>query len=545
MNWYNETITTVIENVAKQNHNLKAIIQGNKSLTYENLLNKASRVATGMRNLGITIGEHIGVLHPNDIVVPVLHHASACLGTVYVPFNVMFSPRELRDLLKHSDISVLFVGGEYKGKHLAEHVLEVLPELSRKKDPKLDLPEHPKLKWIVQVDDKDPFHGSFLSLDELEETGAKDTLPFVNRTPQPESVSHLLYTSGTTAFPKGVLLTHRGVLGGSFYWGEAHRLTDNDRCLSLLPFYHTSGLIVQWLSIHLRGGPIHILEKYHRIDVKEVLETVERERITVMGAFDTLLLQILEHPERGQYDLSSWEKTSSFPGSSYDIRVKAGLKHIVCLYSLTEASNPVSLVMPEDERYDIRRKSVGRPLPGVEVKIVDPESEQVLPPGVSGEILFRGWNRLVGYYKPGPEEVTDKIFDKEGYLKTGDRGYLDNEGYLYFQGKYKDVIKTGGENVSPLEIENILLSELPGIVQAQVVGISDELWGEAVTAFIEIEPIRTFTVEDVLKTCREKLASFKVPKYVFFIKHEDWPMTSTGKIRKEELRRRVDYNKLR
>ena len=539
MDWYNKTITSAIEKVVEQNPNAEALVRGDQRVTYEELVNMASRIASGMKGLGITSGEHVAILHPNDIVVQVLHYASSCLGTVCVPLNVMLSPRELRHVLEHADVKVLFVGGTHKDKPLAEFVLEAVPELRHARDPKLDLSGHPKLKWIVQTEPEDFSHDAFLRLNDLEETGTKTPLPFVNQEAKPESISHLLYTSGSTAFPKGVLLTHRGILGSAFYWGEALCVTGTDRCLTLLPYYHTAGLIVQWLDVHLRGGCVHILKRYHPIDFKEVMETVQRERITVMGAFDPLLKRILEHPERSQYDLSSWQKTSSFAGVSYDNRVKAGLSRIVSLYSLTEASNPVTLMMPEERRYEIRRNSVGRPLPGVEVKIVDPNTEEKLPPGVSGEVRFRGWNRMVGYYKPGPEESPENVFDKEGFFKTGDRGYLDNEGYLYLQGRYKEMIKSGGENIFPLEIENFLCNEVPGILLAQVVGVSDDQWGEVVTAFVEVAPGMVYLPQDIIKICKDKMASFKVPKHVFLLKSEDWPMTSTAKVRKDELQRRA------
>ncbi|MBI3013531.1 MAG: acyl--CoA ligase [Candidatus Tectomicrobia bacterium] len=539
MEWYNETITGAVAKVVEQNPNAEAAVRDDQRVTYEELVNRASRIASGMKQLGITSGEHIAILHPNDIVVQVLHYASNCLGTVCVPINAMLSPRELSHILAHADVKLLFVGGMYKDKPLAEVVLEAIPELRQARGPNLDFSGHPKLKWVVRTEPGDLFHRAFLRLNELEQTGAKNPLPFVNQEAKPESISHLLYTSGSTAFPKGVLLTHRGILGAAFYWGEALGLTSADRCLTLLPYYHTAGLIVQWLDVHLRGGCVHILKRYHPIDFKEVMETVQRERITVMGAFDPLLKRILEHPERSQYDHSSWQKTSSFAGVSYDIRVKAGLSRVVCLYSLTEASNPVTLMMPEEKRYEIRRNSVGRPLPGVEVKIVAPDTEKELPPGVSGEIRFRGWNRMVGYYKPGPEETPDNVFDQEGFFKTGDRGYLDNEGYLYLQGRYKEMIKSGGENIFPLEVENFLCNEVPGIVLAQVVGVSDDRWGEVVTAFVEVAPGMVYTPPDIINICKEKMASFKVPKHVFFMESEDWPMTSTAKVRKDELQRKA------
>jgi fatty-acyl-CoA synthase len=533
MEWYNETIASALDKTVRRNPDAEALVQRDQRVTYQELADRVRQIATGMGRIGITRGKHIGVLHPNDIIVQILHYSSACLGTVYVPVNTMFSPRDLRYILGHADISMLFVGGKYRDRPIAEILIEALPELRQMDGPNLVLPEHPKLRWIVQVDPGKPLSAAFVTMDELEKAGAEKPLPFVNKEIKPEDISHLVYTSGSTAFPKGALLTHRGMVNGAFWWGEALTLSSSDRYLALLPFSHTGGLIVSSMDTLLRGGCLNIVES---IDPIEVMEIVQREKITGMGAFDAILHRILEHPERSKYDLSSWQKTSSFSGAPYDRRIEAGISHAVCFYALTEASNPVSIVMPDEKRHNIRRNSNGRPLPGVEVRIVSLETEEELPPGIQGEVRFRGWNRLVGYYKPGPDETPEKVFDRDGFFRTGDYGYLDDEGYLYITGRYKDIIKTGGENVSPLEVENFLCDEVPGVVMAQVVGVPDELWEQAVTAFIEVKPGINYTAHDIIKICKEKLTAFKVPKHVFFIGPEDWPMTSTSKIRKNELR---------
>ena len=536
MDWYNDTIASALDKAIRRNPSAEALVQRDQRVTFRELRHRARKIATGMSRMGVARGEHIGVLHSNDMIVQILHYASACFGTVYVPLNIMFSPRDLRYILGHADITMLFVGGQYRGRPLTEILMEALPELKQMNGPQLVLPDHPKLRRIIQIDHGKPVATGFVTMGELEKAGAEKPLPFVNREVKPEDISHLVYTSGSTAFPKGALLTQRGMAGAGFWWGKAFAISSSDCYLCLLPFYHTGGLTVSSMATLLRGGCVHIVESF---DPVEIMETVERERITGMGAFDAMLYRILDHPERSRYDLSSWQKTSSFSGAPYDRRIEAGLSHVVCFYSLTEASNPVSIVMPDEKRHNIRRNSNGRPLPGVEVRIVNPDTEEELAPEVRGEVRFRGWNRFAGYYKPGPDEAPKKVFDRDGFFRTGDYGYLDDEGYLYITGRYKDIVKTGGENVSPLEVENFLCDEVAGVITAQVVGVPDEYWGEAVTAFLEVKAGINYTAQDIIKICKEKLTGFKVPKYVFFIGSEGWPLTSTSKIQKNELRSRA------
>jgi fatty-acyl-CoA synthase len=535
MNWHDETITSAVARAARARPSSDALVQHDQRVTYKELIDKAAQLATGMGRMGVRSGDHIAVLYPNNIGVQIVHLASACLGTVYVPLNVMLGPDELSYLLLSADITTLFVGGKYRDTNLIDLLLKAIPELNRCKGSELVLPKFPKLKRIIQIADGPITAPGLIPFESVMKNGATNPLPFVNTASKPENISHLLYTSGSTATPKGVLLTQRGVVGASYLWGEALALTSNDHSLALMPFYHTGGLFISSLPVLLRGGYVCMFEK-GAFDAKEALEIIQRERVTVAAGFDPQVQAILEHPDRSQYDLSSLQKLLNFTKSAYDRRTAEGIPLLVGFYALTEGSNPVSAVMPNEKNYAVRRDSNGPALPGVELKIVDSNTGEKLPPGTTGEIAFRGWNRFAGYYKPGPNEVAEKVFDADGFFRTGDLGYLDADGNLYFMGRSKDLIKTGGENVSPLEIENFLTKEFPGIVLAQVVGVPDTKWGETVTAFVEAKPAFNYTAEEIIKKCKAHLSAFKVPKNVVFVKPGKWPTSPTAKIRKNDLR---------
>ena len=535
MNWQDETITSTIARAAKEWSGSIALAQKDQRVTYQELIDTATQIATGLSRMGVRGGDHIAVLYPNYIIVQILHLVSACVGAVYVPLNVMLGTDELSYLLSSADITILLVGGKYRGSSLLDVLSRTIPELSQCKGSELNLPKFPKLKKIVKIDKESNTSPGLIPFEDVLNNGATNRLPFVNPTSKPEHVSHLLYTSGSTATPKGVLLTQRGVVGASICWAEALALTSSDRSLALMPFYHTGGLFISSMPFLLHGGYVCMFRD-GAFDAKEALEIIQRERITVAAGFDPQVQAILEHPDRSQYDLSSLKKLLNFTGSAYDRRTAEGIPLLVGFYAMTEGTNPICAVMPSETRYSIRRNSCGPALPGVELKIIDPATGDKLPPRITGEIAFRGWNRFAGYYNPGPNETADKVFDGNGFFRTGDLGYLDEDGNLYFLGRRKDMIKTGGENVSPLEIEIFLMKEFPGVVLAQVVGVPDARWGEAVTAFVELKPDAKYTADDIIKKCKEHLTAFKVPKKVIFIESGKWPTSATAKIRKIDLR---------
>lgn len=525
--WWNGTVAGALDHLARCCPDSEAIVHNDRRLTYREFSERATAVACGLASLGIRQGDHVGILHPNHLNVQILHYAVARLGAVYVPFNISLSAADLRQLVAHSEVSVLLVGGAYRETPLINSLAAALPELRTPPGAALRLPGHPKLRTVFNVG-----HG----LTDLERLGTRTTLPPHDGT-NATDISHIVYTSGSTRLPKGARLRHRGVLGAAFYWGEALCLTASDRFLVTLPFCHTGGLFLSALSVLLRGGCLHITDRFEE---REVLEIVRRERITAMGALDYQLRRMAKLIDAGGYDISSWTKSYS-QAASYQLRARLGIKHIVCFYAMTEASNPVALVMPDEHRESIRSASNGRPLPGVEVRIVDPGSGTQLGPMVKGEIRFRGWNCFAGYHNPCDDDLPARVFDADGFFRTGDCGYLDDEGYLWLTGRYKDMIKSGGENVSALEVEDWIVNHVPGVEAAKVVGVPDERWGEAVTAFIELRPGAALAPDEIIDQCKGRLSAYKIPKHVFLVNANEWPVSSAEmiKVRKDVLRARA------
>lgn len=528
--WCNGTLAGALEHVTQWHADDEAIVYHNTRLSYREFSAAVARAADGLAGLGVRAGHLIGVLHANHPHVQILQFAVARLGATFVPFNVALSPADLSQLVAHSDVGFLIVGGAYRGRPLRDALLEAMAGLSlpQREDitAGLALASHPALQVIVDL-------GQDMSV--LEQAARGAVARYAGTTA--EDISHIVYTSGSTRFPKGARLRHRGMLGGGFYWGEAFGLESADRVLVTLPFFHTGGLVLSGLSALLRGACIHIIDQF---DECEVIEIVQRERITTLGLLDYQLRRVAELAATGRYDISSWTKGHT-QAASYALRRELGLQRIVGFYAMTEASNPAALVMAEEQRESIRSSANGRPLPGVELRIVDPETGALLGPMERGEIRFRGWNRFAGYHRPAPEDMPNRVFDSGGFFCTGDCGYLDADGYLYLTGRYKDMIKSGGENVSALEVEDWLVNQIEIVEAAKIVGVPDERWGEAVVAFIELSEGKCARAQDIIDACKGRLSAWKIPKHVFFLKAHEWPISSTEmiKVRKEDLRARA------
>ncbi|MBI5968345.1 MAG: acyl--CoA ligase, partial [Deltaproteobacteria bacterium] len=340
-------------------------------------------------------------------------------------------------------------------------------------------------------------------------------------------------TSGSTAFPKGALRNHRSLIGIAHYLiDEALHISEVDRLLSYFPFYHIAGCVYLVLGAHLKGSTLYLMEAF---EPEEALRLVDQEKITFLGGFETHFNLLINHPHFRKYDVTSARKVLLATGPEWYDRVReAGMGSEVLAhhYGFTEGTG---VVVPHEEKdYAKRKYTNGKPFPGIEVKIVDPETGSKKAPGEAGEICLRGWTLFQGYYKM-PEE-TRRSMDEEGFFHTGDYGWFDEEGFLYYRGRYKMMIKTGGENVSEKEVE-VVLEEHRDIKAVQVVGVPDPLWGEAVTAVIEVKPGKILHKEDLVNFCRGKLAGFKIPKNVVFIQAHEWPVTPTGKIIKADLKK--------
>jgi fatty-acyl-CoA synthase len=345
-------------------------------------------------------------------------------------------------------------------------------------------------------------------------------------------VVNMQYTSGTTGFPKGVMLTHRNILNNGLGIGDNQRLTKKDIVCLPVPLFHCFGLVLGMMAVLTHGSTAALLEWF---DPLLVLATIQKEKCTAVYGVPTMFIAELNHPMFKMFDLSSL-RTGIMAGSPCPIeamRQVIDLMHmteVTICYGLTESS-PVMTQTRFDDSLEVKVETVGRELPGVEVTIRDPETGEECPGGVRGEFCCKGYNTMKGYYKM--PEATGQCIDKQGWLHSGDLGVKDKDGNFRVTGRIKDMIIRGGENIYPKEIEDFLYT-MPGIKDVQVVGIASGKYGEEVGAFVILHKDITMNEEDVRDFCRGQISRFKIPKFVFFV--DSYPLTSSGKIQKYLLR---------
>ncbi|MCX7264861.1 MAG: AMP-binding protein [Burkholderiales bacterium] len=349
----------------------------------------------------------------------------------------------------------------------------------------------------------------------------------------PQDVAQILYTSGTTSFPKGAMVCHGPLLQNNWFATTCLELVPSDRYLSCVPLFTATGTFYT-LAMWLSGAAMVIAERF---EPRLFCELVQKERITVSFFVDTIVQDLKGFAERARYDLSSLRtgtgaplSQASFLFASHDL----GVPELIGVYGMSETSNAVVRTRVTDS-IEKRSRTNGRPVDGVEIRIADAKTNETLPAGTVGEVCIRGYVIMKGYYKM-PEE-TSKTFDEQGWLHSGDLGELDQEGYLVYRGRVKEMIKPGGFNVATQEIE-LFLKTYPGVKQAVVVGVPDVRMGEIGYAYIELQPGHQVDAVQLQAYCREHIAGYKVPRYVEFI--TEWPMTGSQKIRKLELKARAE-----
>ena len=500
-------------------------------------LNRAARSwARTLIGLGVEPGEHVGILLTTRPEFVELLFGIAMAGAVAVPVNARYQPGELAYLVKDADLVVLATTGKVADSlDFADRLHQALPSLAGQAESGLlAMPEAPKLRQIICIDE--PCEAGLLSKAKAFELGkAVDEAEIdrrINGT-DPQSIGLILYTSGTTANPKGCLIRHRGIVGNSRNLADRYEMRQGDRFWSPLPIFHIAGILPLVAAIDRRGTYLTIPS----FDAGVALQMLERERAThAYPCFVTIMQDLIEHPRFADTDLSSVRlMNSNFAVQPAWIkeRMSAAMPHAVQVgtYGLTEGSGTICTSRPDDP-YEARTGRLGVPLADWEVKIVDPETGAECPTGAQGEIIARGPNMLAGYYN-APEKTAESI--RDGWLHTGDIGSFDADGQIMFHGRTKDMLKVGGENVAAAEIEAALQSH-PAVKLAQVVGVPHPRYVEIPAAFVELAPGATASAEELLAHCDGKIAKFKIPRHIRFV--SEWPM-STSKIQKFRLRDRL------
>lgn len=534
LEWSHLTIGKALKEASEKWGNREALISKSQRLTYSELYHKACQLAWGLSKLGIKKGDHVATIFGIAPEWVITKYALHIIGAVIVPVNVNFKTKEIGFVLKQADVKALITVDKLRYGNYLEILAEVDGEIPLAKEKIVHSKALPHLEKIICFS---PQKNRFLhcyDFYEVMDSGSDYTLKNIDELQdrvKPDDICNILFTSGSTAFPKGAVHTHTSLLGiGIYIFGKTFNLNASHKMLCYFPLYHIGGCVYFTLAALTHGCAMYVNE----FIPDEILPIIDNEKISLYLGFEYHFNSLADHPRFRNYDLSSVTRILLAGGPEwYDKcqKIFPRAEIIANHYGFTEGTG-VS-VLPSETDYETRKNTNGKPWPGIEVKVVDPSTGKRLPPGKGGELCLRGWSRFQEYYK-NPEE-TKKAIDSEGFFKSGDYGWMDEKGNVTYRGRYKMMIKTGGENVSEREVE-VFLETIPGIKSVVVVGVPDPNWGEAVTAVIELESAASLTKENVREFCKNKIARFKIPKNVLFIDGRDWPLLGSGKINKIHLK---------
>ena len=487
---------------------------GDKRLSYSEFRTEVRQLAKGLHALGVRRGDKVALLMGNQAEWLIADFAVTSLGAILVAVNTWWKQSELQHALVTTEASVLLMVDSYLG----NDYLSVLSSMG-------DLAEVcPRLRHLVVLGASVPAHA--LRYEALLEGGRAvpdAAIDAAQQAVQPDDTAYLLFTSGSTSRSKAVRLTHRGCIENCHGIGENMHLTEQDRVLIPTSMFWSFSCVNALFAVMTHGGSLVLLFKY---DTGDMLRQIEQERCTGAYTLPHIVQALREHPELATRDLSSW-RTGICRSSLVDIMAQIGPKEMVTGYGLTECYGH-SVQTDGRSPLSERRRHCGRPLPGVEMKVIDPETGSLVPAGTAGEILLRG-HATPGYYND-PERTREAI-DAEGWFHTGDVGVLDDAGMLAFKGRFKELIKTGGINVSPADVEEVLM-EHPDVQQAVVVGIPDAARDEIVAAMVVVKPGAQVDPSALIAHCRRTAAVFKVPRFLQLVTEQDIPLTDTGKVHK-------------
>ena len=533
------TIPQVLTRTAAEHGNRDALVfpQLNLRWSYREFAERVDRAARGLFAIGIQRGEHVAIWATNVPEWVVVQFATARIGAVLVTINPAYRPFELKYVLEQSDAVALVLVPRFKSSDYYAMLNEVCPELAGSTPGQIRSSHFPKLRWVVAIDQAAPSGG--ITFDELYLRGdatSQASLEAASAALKPSDAINIQYTSGTTGFPKAATLSHRNLLMNVFYSASCLRLTAEDRMCIPVPFYHCFGCVLGTLMAATHGAAMIVPAE--SFNPTATLDAIEQERATSLYGVPTMFIAELQDPTFASRDLKSL-RTGTMAGSPCPIEVMRqvvdlmGAKEVTIGYGQTEAS-PIVTQTRFDDPINLRVETVGRPIPGIEVKVVDPATGAVLGDNEQGELCSRGHVVMLGYYKN--PQATAAAIDADGWLHSGDLAVRLPNGYYKITGRIKDMVIRGGENIYPREIEEFLFTH-PAIEQAAVVGIPDKKYGEELCAWIKLKNGVKLSCDEVRSFCKASLAHYKVPKHVKFV--DSFPQTVTGKIQKFKIREQM------
>ncbi len=534
MQLFDKTLGEWLEYWAAETPDKEYIVYSDRNLrfTWKTFNDRVDNMAKGLISIGVTQGTHVGIWAQNVPDWLTFLYATAKIGAVAVTVNTGYKEHELAFVIENSDMHTLCITDGSISSDYVQMTYNLLPELKTTPRGKLSSKRFPQLKNVVYIG-QEKYRGMYNTA-EILLLGSSlhdEELNHLKSKINCHDVVNMQYTSGTTGFPKGVMLSHHNITNNGYFTGEHMRFTQDDKLCICVPLFHCFGIVLAVMNCLTHGCTQVMTERF---DPLVVLASIHKERCTALYGVPTMFIAELNHPMFPLFDMSSM-RTGIMAGALCPIELMKQVSEkmfmdITSVYGLTETS-PGMTQTHIDDSFEVRCTTVGRDFEHTEVAVIDPVTGEICPDGVQGEMCCRGYNVMKGYYKN--LEATAQVIDKNGFLHSGDLGVKDAGGNYRITGRIKDMIIRGGENISPKEVEEFLY-QMPGVKDVQVVAITSPRYGEDVSAFIIPKEEYELTAEDVKLFCRNQIARYKTPKYIFFV--PEFPMTGSGKIQKFRLR---------
>ncbi len=534
MNLSNRTLGDWLEHWASETPETEYIVYSDRNLrfTWKAFDNRVDNMAKGLLAIGVTKGSHVGIWAQNVPDWLTFLYACAKIGAVAITVNTNYKAHEIDFIIENSDMHTLCMTDGMPGNDYLETINSLIPELKTSQRGKLKSARFPALKNIIYIG-QEKLRGMYNTAEMLllGSNQHDDEFQTIKKSINCHDIVNMQYTSGTTGFPKGVMLSHHNIANNGFLTGEHMKFTQADKLCICVPLFHCFGVVLATMNCLTHGCTQVMVEKF---DPLVVLASIHKERCTAVYGVPTMFIAELNHPMFDLFDMSSL-RTGIMAGALCPIELMRQVNEkmfmdITSVYGLTETSPGMTQTRIEDS-FNVRCTTVGSDFEFTEVAVIDPVTGEFCPDGVQGEMCCRGYNVMKGYYKN--PQATSEVIDKNGFLHSGDLGVKDADGNYRITGRIKDMIIRGGENISPREIEEFLY-KMPGIKDVQIVAVTSPRYGEDVAAFIILHQGAEVIQEDVKNYCKNEIARYKIPRYVFFV--DSYPLTGSGKIQKFKLR---------
>jgi len=530
-----DTLGSILDRVGARFPKQEAIVTEKERVTYETMLDKSNSLANAMLKMGVKKGDKVAIWMSNIPEWVYAHFACVKIGAPIIPLNTRYKVHELEYILRKSDTTTLLMMDRFLNIDFIPMIDDVCPELKECEPGDLKSEKLPLLKRVIVVGEQS--YPGMLDYAAVLEAGKgyadSAELKKAQESVQPDDVYIIPFTSGTTGFPKGVVTTHYQYVRVVEAFSQRFQMTEKDRILVVSPFYHNMGNMTGMTLAACHGACILPMESF---DPGEGLRLIDEEKVTNFTGSPTMYIMMLDHADFPNRDTSG-VKSAIIGGADVSpdlvrtIIDKMGIRDLIAGYGMTENTG-ISTFTRRGDPPELVAQTCGKMIfDDCELKVMDPETGEELPPNTQGEIRTRGWFVMKEYYKQ-PEE-TAEAFDDNGWFHSGDLATMDENGYLKITGRLKDMFITGGVNAYPAEIESFLMTH-PKVAMAAVAGVPDRRMGEVAMAFLKLKEGETATAEEIIAFAREKMANYKAPRHVKFV--DDFPMTATGKIQKFVLR---------